>query len=102
MRQSDPPWMHNELRKFRRRLKRAYDKAKRTNNTQHWENLKKKKMRSETTNLLRSSKKSYFDNLANEPRHDKTNNVAVRPAKTQISLGIRPVSDQSLRCALNG
>ena len=26
-----------------------------------------------------------------EPRHDKTNNVAVHPAKTQISLGIRPV-----------
>ena len=27
-----------------------------------------------------------------EPRHDKTNKVVVRPAKTQISLG----------CALNG
>ena len=26
-----------------------------------------------------------------EPRHDKTNKVSVRPAKTQISLGIRPV-----------
>ena len=26
-----------------------------------------------------------------KPPHDKTNNVAVRPAKTQISLGIRPV-----------
>ena len=26
-----------------------------------------------------------------EPPRDKTNNVAVRPAKTQISLGIRPV-----------
>ena len=25
------------------------------------------------------------------PRHDKTNKMAVRPAKTQISLGIRPV-----------
>ena len=25
------------------------------------------------------------------PRHDKTNKVSVRPAKTQISLGIRPV-----------
>ena len=25
-----------------------------------------------------------------EPSHDKTNNVAVRPAKTQISLDIRP------------
>ena len=24
----------------------------------------------------------------NEPRHDKTNKVTVRPAKTQISLGI--------------
>ena len=28
-----------------------------------------------------------------EPSHDKTNNVVVRPAKTQIRLG-----DQSLRC----
>ena len=26
-----------------------------------------------------------------EPPHDKTNKVTVRPAKTQISLGIRPV-----------
>ena len=31
------------------------------------------------------------------PRHDKTNKMSVRPAKTQISLGIRPVwSDSSL------
>ena len=29
--------------------------------------------------------------LAYEPRHDKTNKVSVHPAKTQISLGIRPV-----------
>ena len=27
----------------------------------------------------------------NEPRHDKTNKVNVRPAETQISLGIHPV-----------
>ena len=26
-----------------------------------------------------------------EPRHDKTNKMSVRPAKTQISLGICPV-----------
>ena len=32
-----------------------------------------------------------------EPPRDKTNKVTVRPAKTQISLGIR-LSDQSLRC----
>ena len=30
-----------------------------------------------------------------EPRHDKTNNVVVRPAQTQISLGIRPVQSDS-------
>ena len=29
--------------------------------------------------------------LLNEPRHAKTNKMAVRPAKTQISLGIRQV-----------
>ena len=35
---------------------------------------------------------SLISNLAkNEPQHDKTNKVTVRPAKTQISLGIRPV-----------
>ena len=31
------------------------------------------------------------DVLWYEPWHDKTNKVTVRPAKTQISLGIRPV-----------
>ena len=30
-----------------------------------------------------------------EPWHDKTNKMAVRPAKTQISLGIRPVWSES-------
>ena len=32
-----------------------------------------------------------FGAFATELRHDKTNKMAVRPAKTQISLGIRPV-----------
>ena len=34
-----------------------------------------------------------------EPPRDKTNNVAVRPAKTQISLGIRPIWSESLLSA---
>ena len=33
--------------------------------------------------------------LINDPPHDKTNNVVVRHAKTQISLGIRPVWSES-------
>ena len=35
----------------------------------------------------------------NEPRHDRTNKVTVRPAKTQISLGICPVWSESSLCA---
>ena len=33
-----------------------------------------------------------------EPPHDKTNKMTVRPAKTQISLGIRPVWPESSLC----
>ena len=34
-----------------------------------------------------------------EPPHDKTNKMTLRPAKTQISLGIRPVWSESSLCA---
>ena len=40
----------------------------------------------------------WYD-LEFEPRHDKTNKVTVRPAKTQTSLGIRPVWSVSSRSA---
>ena len=36
----------------------------------------------------------YLEVITNdpfEPRHDKSSEMSVRPAKTQISLGIRPV-----------
>ena len=35
------------------------------------------------------------NNSTNEPQHDKTNKMSVRPAETQISLGIRPVWSES-------
>ena len=34
-----------------------------------------------------------------EPPRDKTNKMTVRPAKTQICLGIRPVCSESSLCA---
>ena len=34
----------------------------------------------------------------NEPPHDKINKMSVRPAKTRISLGIRPVWSESSLC----
>ena len=36
---------------------------------------------------------------SNEPRHDKTNKMTVRPAKTQISLDIRQIWSESSLCA---
>ena len=36
--------------------------------------------------------------IINEPPHDKTNKMSVRPAKTQISLGIRPDWSESSLC----
>ena len=33
----------------------------------------------------------HSDQYCFEPRHDKTNKMSVRPAKTQISLDIRPI-----------
>ena len=63
-RPSETPWMHNELRKLMRKRKRAYDKAKRTQLQQHWDQYKR--LRNDTTKLIRSSKKTYFDNLANK------------------------------------
>ena len=37
--------------------------------------------------------------VTTEPRHYKTNKMTVRPAKTQFSLGIRPVWSESSLCA---
>ena len=41
--------------------------------------------------LVSSLGGSYTVKVVNEPRHDKTIKMRVRPAKTQIILGIHPV-----------
>ena len=56
-----------------------------------WQNQQNECAPSEDSVLLSS--------MLYEPRHDKTNKMSVRPAKTQISLGIRPVWSESLLCA---
>ena len=50
------------------------------------------------TFIVKGSKILKLGVFWHEPRHDKTNNVAVRPAKTQISLGIRPVWSETSLC----
>ena len=62
IRTSDPPWFHNDIRKMLRRRKRAYKKAKSTNNPIHIESYKQ--LRNQTNHLVRSAKKDHFDKLA--------------------------------------
>ena len=45
-----------------------------------------------------SSFSDFYSNSWIEPPHDKTNKMTVHPAKTQISLGIRPVWSESSLC----
>ena len=46
-------------------------------------------------NLIREEKAGW---LIIQPPHDKTNTMTVRPAKTQINLGIHPVWSASSLC----
>ena len=77
---SDPPWLTTFLKRYIRKRKRAFRKAKRTNMDSHWKTFKR--LRNKDTTMVRNSKKSY------EPRHEKTNNVVVRPAQTQADLSL--------------
>ena len=48
------------------------------------------KIRDISSGVISTCVRMSFNKMnINEPRHDKTNKVTVRPAKTQISLGIR-------------
>ena len=45
---------------------------------------------------MRSQNITVFRNIVYKPQHNKTNKMSMRPAKTKISLGIRPVWSESL------
>ena len=62
VRQSDPPWLTNNIKKMMRKRKRLYDKYKRSNNIVDFENFKQ--IRNRVTNEIRKSKHKQTDNLA--------------------------------------
>ena len=69
-----------------RNLKRRRRRKQQQQQKQQKKQKKKKKQQQKTTET-------------HEPRHDKSHNMSVRPAKTQISLDIRPVWSESSLCA---
>ena len=58
----DPPWLTASLKRHIRKRKRAFRKAKRTNLDSHWK--KYKKLRNMVITMIRNSKKSYYNKLA--------------------------------------
>ena len=58
----EPPWLTTFLKHKIRQRKRAYKKARRTHLANHW--LKFKTLRNEVIDLIRNSKKQYFDSIA--------------------------------------
>ena len=59
---SDPPWITSTIKYYIRKRKRAFRRAKRTGIDTHWEKFRK--LRNKAVNLIRNSKKSYYDLIA--------------------------------------
>ena len=53
---SDPPWITSTIKRYIRKRKRAYRKAKRTKLPSHWNKFKQ--LRNKVVSLIRESKKS--------------------------------------------
>ena len=58
---NDHPWITCHIKSLIRKRKRLYKKYKKTNNFHHW--VKFKATRNKVVNLVRLSKKKYFDKL---------------------------------------
>ena len=59
---SDPPWITSHLKRQIRKRRRAYKKAKATNQSHHW--TKFKRLRNEVTTLIRNCKQHLNDKIA--------------------------------------
>ena len=64
IRKSQPPWMHNNIRKLIRKRKRTYDTAKQTNNQTDWNTYKQ--LRNQALQSIRTARTQHTDNLANK------------------------------------
>ena len=59
---SEPPWITTYVKRYIRKRKRAYKKAKRSNLQQDWQKFKT--LRNKTTQIIRDAKQALYNNLA--------------------------------------
>ena len=88
---SDPPWLTTFLKRYIRKRKRAFRKAKRTNMESHWKKFKK--LRNKVTTMIRDSKNTYYDKLANKL---KSNTISAKDWWSTLKTFINPNSSSSI------
>ena len=88
---SDPPWLTTFLKRYIRKRKRAFRKAKRTNMESHWKKFKK--LRNQVTTMIRDSKTAYYDKLANKL---KSNTISAKDWWSTLKTFINPNSSSPI------
>ena len=88
---SNPPWLTTRIKQVIRKRKRAYRKAKHTNSPAHW--IKFKRKRNKTNSIIRESKQSQTDKIANKLKSDS---LSSRKWWTTLKYFISPASKASL------
>lgn len=91
IRPADPPWLTTNIRKHIRKRKRAYKKAKLTNSAHNWNKFKN--LRNAVTNMIRNSKKTFTDNLANKL---KSETLSAKDWWTTLKYFISPTTNSSI------
>ncbi|XP_045166980.2 uncharacterized protein LOC123530274 [Mercenaria mercenaria] len=71
VRPDDVPWINKGIRMMIRKRNRAHQQAKTSNNERAWANFRK--IRNDTTNLIRKTKKEYTEKLIEEINSENTN-----------------------------
>ena len=68
IRPSDPLWLTCYIKRYIRKRKRAYRKAKHTNSRINWNKFKK--LRNKVVSLIRESKQAHIDKISNKLKSD--------------------------------
>ena len=88
---SDPPWITSVLKRQIRKRKRAYRKAKTTNQSHHW--TKFRRLRIEVTTLIRQGKQQHNDKLAEKL---KSENLSSKDWWSTLKTVISPQTNSNI------
>ena len=85
VRPSDPPWLTTYIKRFIRKRKRAYRKAKLTNLPTNWNKFRK--LRNKVVNMIREAKNTHTDKISDKL---KSGSISSRDWWTILKLFISP------------